>query len=421
MWTKLSLAFRSSRPAKSARDARCRARRDAIEPEQHTPPDPVITPLVATLLGAWPLQAPDLAVSCVDPSGRILWASAGSRKVLGYEGPDLVGLHISILFTPEDRARGLHDHELAVARSVGHSDDDRWHLRKDGSRAWTNGSVTAVRDAAGECIGFVKMMRDRTDLAAQIRTLENRIGALRRQESRRTRFLATVTHELANPLAPLATALHLVSKTGPEQKQQELLAVIQRQLDVMTRLVTDMRHAVELDEPGLPLVVLAEVQLQELLHEVISACEPAATQRGLSLTLLVPDVPIRLEADAARLHQVVMNLLTNAIKYTPAGGRVWVKATVEGTAAVIRVEDTGVGIEADVLPRIFDLFTQEISSQHLSQGGWGVGLAVVRQLVEAHGGTVEVRSDGRYKGSDFTVRLPLQRNGQTVQTATPPG
>ncbi len=398
-----------------------------IEPDPHTPPTPTpapapaITPLVTALLDAWPLQAQDLAVSCVDPSGYILWASEGSRQVLGYDGSELVGSHISVLFTPEDKARGLPEHELVVARSVGHSDDDRWHLRKDGSRAWTGGLVTAVRDAAGECIGFVKIMRDRTSLAARIRTLENRISALRRAENRRPRFLATVTHELANPLAPLATALHLLSKSAAKPKQAELLAVAQRQLEVMRRLVEDMRRAVEFDEPGMPLLVLAPVQLQELLREVTAACEPKAAQRGLSLSLLAPEVPIRLQADAARLHQVVMNLLTNAIKYTPAGGRIWVEATVEGTAAVIRVHDTGVGIEADVLPRIFDLFTQEIRSQHLSQGGWGVGLAVVRQLVEAHGGTVEVSSEGLGKGSDFTVRLPLEPDGQTVQAATPPG
>ena len=141
------------------------------------------------------------------------------------------------------------------------------------------------------------------------------------------------------------------------------------------------------------------------------------TPARLTLAAVLPAGPLTVRADPVRLQQVFGNLLTNAIKYTPAGGRVWVKATGEGAEAVVRVEDTGVGIAPDMLPRIFDLFTQDEAAAGRSAGGLGIGLALVKELVELHGGLVQVRSDGRGKGSEFIVRLPLD----TGDGPAPPG
>jgi two-component system CheB/CheR fusion protein len=382
-------------------------------PPQPPPPPPGAPPpqddgsgLTARLLALWPKQEREHVLLCIDPGGIIVGVRGGAEHVLGYEAAELLGRPANLIFTPEDLERRLDRHELDVALRVGHAEDDRWHVRKDGSRAWMSGTVAAVREPDGRCIGYVKVMRDRTDMRAQVETLERRVAALRDVIERQDHHLTTLAHELANPLSPLLQACHLLPRASEEQRAR-LLEVISRQLDSLRRLIGDLRAAV--GHPGArPELAIQRFVLQELLQQATQACMGLAAARGLQLELLVSEVPIWIEADPARLHQVVLNLVGNAIKYTPAGGHVWIKATVEAGSAVIRIEDTGVGIAPEMLPRIFDLFTQEPDSRHLSQGGLGVGLSVVKNLVDLHGGTVDVRSDGRGKGSHFTVRLPLQ-------------
>jgi len=363
--------------------------------------------LCARLLELWPRQETEFALLCLDPHGRIVGTSGAVEKVLGHAPDELTGQPMSVFFTDEDLQMRIDRHERDSALSAGFSEDDRWHVRRDGTRIWVDGTLTAIHDDGGRCIGFVKVMRDRTDVRSQIEALDNRAAALRQTLQRKDRELVTAAHELANPLGPLLQACHLLGQADAAQTQR-LREVIGRQLETLRRLIGDLRAAA--DPLGRrPELSLGRFELQALLGEVVQACEPQAAAHGQTLELLVPQGAIRIEADPARLHQVVLNLITNAIKYTPAGGRVWVKASVEGRDAVIRVEDTGVGIAPDMLPRIFELFTQESDSRHLSEGGMGVGLAVVKALVDLHGGTVEVRSDGRGKGSHFTVRLPLER------------
>jgi two-component system CheB/CheR fusion protein len=361
--------------------------------------------LAERLLHLWPHQEREFCLLCLDPHGQVVGVAGGTDTVLGFPHQELIGQPIAVLFTDDDLARKFDQLERDVARSIGYSENDRWHVRRDGTRIWIGGSISAVRDEAGELIGFVKLMRDRTDLRAQIDTLENRVGALRATLERKDRQLTTLAHELANPLSPLLQACHLLGKTGDDQR---LLAVIGRQLETLRRLISDLRAAVGRDDQA-PELSLQRFVLQELLGQVIDAGRAQADSRRQSLQLLCTDVPIWLQADPARVYQVVLNLLTNALKYTPVGGHIWLKATIEADDAVIRVEDDGVGIAPDMLPRIFELFTQESASRHLSEGGLGVGLSVVKQLVDLHGGSVEVRSDGRGKGSNFTVRLPLRR------------
>ncbi|MED5620945.1 PAS domain-containing sensor histidine kinase [Ideonella sp. BN130291] len=364
--------------------------------------------LAARLLRLWPGQEPQYCLLCLDPDGIVVGVSGATEPVLGYPPGDLVGQSISRVFTGEDLERKFDELERDVARSVGYAENDRWHVRGDGTRIWIGGAITAIRGAGGELLGFVKIMRDRTDVRAQIDTLENRVGGLRATLERKDRQLTTLAHELANPLSPLLQACHLLGKPESAHIQQRLLDVIGRQLDTLRRLIGDLRAAAS-QHAQAPTLALQRFVLQELLGQVVDAGRTQAGARGQSLELLCTDVPIWLQADPARLSQVVLNLLTNALKYTPAGGRIWVKATIEADDAVIRVEDDGVGIAPEMLPRIFDLFTQETASQHLSEGGLGVGLSVVKQWIDLHGGTVEVRSDGRGKGSHFTVRLPLRR------------
>lgn len=360
------------------------------------------TPPPAELLRLLLDQGTDHAVILLDAEGVVVGWLPGAEYTLGYTEAEMVGRPLSVLFTPEDQARGADAHELTVARADGRAEDDRWHVRRDGTRIWANGVLTSLRDAAGVVVGFGKLLRDRTDLRAQVETLT-------KAAERHKAFLGTLAHELRSPLSALSNAAHLLKlPAATDDQRAATVRVVERQVQLLSRLVEDVLDVTRVGTGKVDLR-LRVLPLEEVLTRTGDACRPAAERRGLKFKLLLLPTPTLVEADPDRLEQVVGNLLGNAIKYTPDGGSVWVKATVEGAEAVFRVEDTGVGVGADMLPRIFDLFTQEASSLGRSQGGLGLGLPLVRELVELHGGTVQVRSEGRDKGSEFTVRLPLFR------------
>jgi two-component system CheB/CheR fusion protein len=352
-------------------------------------------------------QGKDNALILLDAQGIVVGWYPAAEWVFGYAAAEMLGQPLTRLFTPEDVRLGLADHELAVARRDGASEDDRWMVRKDGTRLWASGVLLALQDDAGHVVGFGKTLRDRTDVRARAEAVENRVAALLKADERKDVFLGTLAHELRNPLAPLANAVQLLRLTRPEDAGLALpVGIIERQVQSLRRLVDDLLDLTRIREGKVELKKEA-VRLGEVLCRAVESCRPRAEGRRQHLELIVPAGAIWLQADPGRLHQVFTNLITNAVKYTPAAGHIWVKATVEGKEAVVAVEDTGVGIAPEVLPRIFDLFTQEESSRPLSGGGLGIGLSLVKNLTALHGGTVQVRSDGKGKGSEFTVRLPV--------------
>jgi two-component system CheB/CheR fusion protein len=353
-------------------------------------------------------QSKDHALILTDAAGLVVGWFPGAEQVFGYTPPEMIGQPVLRLFTPEDRERGLADHELEIARRDGRSEEDRWMLRKDGNRVWTSGIVMALRDKGGALCGFGKVLRDRTDVRGQVESLENRLSALLKADERKNIFLGTLAHELRNPLAPLVNALQLMRLTRPADPDLVYpVKLIERQVEFLRRMVDDLLDLTRIGAGKIELQK-ARVDLNEALRRAAEACRPRAEERRQAFHVLLPPTPIPVEADPARLQQVFVNLLTNAVKYTPEAGTVWLKSTVEGNEAVARVEDTGVGIAEAMLPRIFDLFTQEEESRYRSDGGLGIGLSLVKSLVTLHGGTVQVRSEGRDKGSEFTVRLPLR-------------
>ncbi len=360
------------------------------------------------LVRLWLEQGKDHALILVGPDGRIARWPAAAEHIFGFAAAEVVGQPLSVLFTPEDRERGLAGHELTVAAADGRSRDDRWHVRKDGTRIWVTGVVVALRDAAGAVVGFAKIARDRTDLKGQIDALENRADALREADERKNVALGTLAHELRSPLAALANALHLIRLVVPpdEPKFANPMQLMGRQVEAIRRMADDLQALTGDGAWKIELKVEA-VDLRDVLRQAAEPYLARAAARRQTFEVLVPPGPIAVEADPARLRHAFANLFDNAVKYTPDGGRVWVKATVEGDEAVVKVEDTGCGIPGDLLPRIFDLFTRAPSARDLDPGGAGVGLAVVKELVAGHGGGVQVRSDGEGKGSEFTVRLPL--------------
>ena len=220
-------------------------------------------------------------------------------------------------------------------------------------------------------------------------------------------LLASVAHELRTPLSTLVhSAASLRGVIGNNQIGVAALEMIQRQAAVLTRLANDLVDATRM-ETGEFSAAFELIDEREVLHWAARTCAPAMQARGHNFLELLLDGPMPVVGDHDRLVQVFVNLLDNAIKYTPAGGKIWLIATAEGDEAVVRVRDTGVGMSSSTLPRLFKPFSQDPSTKSMANGGVGIGLSLVRSIVTLHKGSVHAQSGGHGKGSEFTVRLPL--------------
>lgn len=357
--------------------------------------------LISTLLA----QENDHALILLDTKARVIGWHMAAERLFGYARAEILGEPVDRLFVPEDRARGEPQLELALAMDVGKAEDDRWSLRKDETRFWANGIMTALRDERNVVIGFCKVVRDRTDVKAQIDTYVNRIAALETGEDLKAQFIATLAHELRNPLSVVATATQVLSRMldkSPEHVQ--VTSRLQRQVDYMQKIMEDLFESARLAH-GKVKLELAAASLRLIVDR---AAETAANseQNQQRVHVLYPSGDIIVSADATKLQQAVANLVANALKFSPPDTPVFVKATVEGDHAVVRIEDRGRGIAPDVLPHIFEMFTQA-GGQTERQLGIGLGLGIVKAIVEMHGGTVHARSDGEGLGSEFIVRIPL--------------
>ena len=237
--------------------------------------------------------------------------------------------------------------------------------------------------------------------------------ALADLDRRKDEFLAMLGHELRNPLAPISNALRLLRLQKNEDPiQQRAYGVIERQVGQLTYLVDDLLEISRINT-GRVHLRQERIVIGGIVERAVETAHPLIAQRRHELTVSLPPQPIWLHADAARLEQVMVNLLTNAAKYTDDGGHIWLTVQQEGDVALLRVRDTGVGISPELLPRIFDLFTQAERSLDRSQGGLGIGLCLVQRLVELHGGTVAANSV-LGQGSEFVVRLPIMLTSPTL-------
>lgn len=348
-------------------------------------------------------QSREHAMILLDAEGRVLWWNYGASHIFNASPEEMRGEEGARFFTPEDVKVGMPQYEMAVGRSAGAAEDDRWTLRADGSRFWASGILFPLR-RDGRLVGYAKIIRDRTDLKEQTEQLELQIEALKEADKQKNIFLSTLSHELRNPLAPLTNAVELLRLTAPDMaKLQYPIKLIERQVEFIRRLVDDLMDVTRIGAGKVELHKTT-LTLRDVLEKTIEAVD-VPKRRTHAIELLLPEGTIEFEGDASRLHQVFLNLLNNAVKYTPTDGRIWVKGTTEGNEVIVRIEDTGVGIAPDMLPRIFELFTQVDVT--VSQGGVGIGLTLVKQLVTLHGGTVQARSEGVGKGAEFTVRLPF--------------
>jgi PAS domain S-box-containing protein len=352
----------------------------------------------------------DYAIFMLDPGGHIVSWNAGAERIKGYRPGEIIGKHFTVFYLPEDLARGLPQHELEVAARTGRFEDEGWRLRKDGTRFWANVVITAVFDGAGHLRGYAKVTRDLTE--------RERLQTLERETRKTTEFLAMLGHELRNPLAPIRNAVEIIrAQQTDDPRVQRARDTIDRQVSHLSRLVDDLLDMSRITS-GKVTLHKEPLDLAVVVSRAVEATRAALDERNHALTLTLPPDPLRVDGDATRLAQVAMNLIHNAAKYTPEGGQVWVSLRREDKQAVLSVCDNGIGISADLAPRVFDLFVQGERALDRADGGLGIGLTLVRKLVDSHGGTVEAKSAGPGQGSEFVVRLPALADDSTEAAAS---
>ncbi|MDB5953764.1 PAS domain S-box protein [Ramlibacter sp.] len=341
----------------------------------------------------------DYAISMLDPQGIVQSWNLGAQAINGYSADEIIGRNFSVLYPPEAREQRKPELELQAAREHGRVEEEGWRMRKDGKLFWANVVVTAVYGPGGDLRGFAKITRDMSDR----RRLEELEGTSRRMNE----FLATLAHELRNPLAPIRNAVTIMQlETLSSPVLRNCRDVIDRQLTHVTRLVDDLLDVGRLTTGKITLRKEL-LRLSDIAARSVEAVRPLVATRRHTLTVQQPDEPVYVQGDSTRLTQVLQNLLVNAAKYTPDGGRIDLRIEGNDNFAHLVVQDNGRGIAPEHLQAIFQLFMQaEGGTSAAAESGLGIGLTLARSLVELHGGSIDACSAGLDQGSTFTVRLP---------------
>ena len=337
------------------------------------------------------VESSDDAIIGKDLAGLITSWNKGAERLYGYTAAEIVGKPVALL-VPPDLPEELPDimERIKGGEFIEHYETQR--VRKDGSRIEVSLTISPIRDAEGRIIGASKIARD--------------ITARKEEDRRKNEFLALLAHELRNPLAPLRNGLQVMRLAGDGGAAEQARALMERQLQHLVHLVDDLLDVSRITRGKLQLRK-ERITVAAAVGHALDVCEALVKQQGHELTVSLPEEPVYVDADRTRLAQALCNLLSNAAKYSDPGGRIWLTVEREGNEAVLRVRDAGVGIPPEMLPRVFDLFWQVDRSLEKSQGGLGVGLSIVKQLVEMHGGRVEAHSEGYGRGSEFVIRLPV--------------
>ena len=369
----------------------------------------------------------DYAIFMLDARGMVMTWNAGAQRIKGYTPDEIIGRHFSTFYPEEDVQNGKPARELELAQRDGSVEDEGWRIRKDGTRFWANVIITAVFDRHNELRGFAKVTRDMTDRKRaeemQQALLQQREARFHAEEERRRaeasyrvaqetnrakdEFLMTLSHELRTPLTSILGWSRMLPTIPPGDKVfAEAIAAIGRSAEVQARLIDDVLDVSRIVSGKLRLSV-ENVDLVRLLTSSIDAVRPSADAKQITISSSFEPNLGTLVADATRLQQVVWNLLTNAVKFTPRLGTIDVSARRTASHVQIAVTDSGEGIDPAFLPHVFEPFRQAENPSTRVHGGLGLGLSIVRYLAEAHGGTVAAQSQGRGLGATFTVTLPI--------------
>ncbi|MCC5652567.1 PAS domain S-box protein [Nostoc sp. XA013] len=392
------------------------------------------------------------AIFMLDPNGNFTSWNIGAERILGYQEAEIIGQPFERIFSPEAIERGQPQQVLTKAVTEGFSKENRWHLRKDGKFFWAHCVITPLRDENGNLRGFSKIMQDITE-RKQVEEEKEQL-LLREQAARavseaaqsaaeaanrsKDEFLAIVSHELRTPMtAIIGWAGMLQTGALDEAKVTLALEIIERNANLQMQLIEDLLDISRIVRGELSLSIDL-VHLVEVITAAIEVVQSLADAKSIQIETILDTSIEKISGDSDRLQQVVLNLLTNAIKFTPDGGRIKVRLSKEvwnrewGAGSgeefsqpsipnyvQIQVSDTGQGISADFLPHVFERFCQADSSHTRSNKGLGLGLAIARHVVELHGGTIQAQSQGIGQGATFTVNLPILEESRQESLSPP--
>lgn len=343
------------------------------------------------------VDSSDDAIISKDLNGVIRSWNKGARKTFGYTEDEMVGQAITKIIPAE-----LRDEEREILAKLSRGERiehfETVRITKDGRHLDVSLSISPIHGAAGEVVGASKIARDITE--------SKRISrALAEADQRKDQFLAMLAHELRNPLAAVSSGMELLALSGDRAQQAPTRQMIGRQIEHLVHLVDDLLDVSRVSR-GMVTLRRDALEAKTVVDRAVERVRPLMDEHGHVLQVSVPEGTLPLQGDAMRLEQLVTNLLTNAAKFTQAGGRIQVEAGRRNGQIVIAVRDNGIGMSRELLPRVFDLFSQSERSPDRSAGGLGIGLTLVKTIAEMHGGSVEARSEGRGSGSEFIVWLP---------------
>jgi PAS domain S-box-containing protein len=347
-------------------------------------------------------------IGMCDLQGVPFFVNRAGLEMVGLENLDEARrVPVASFFFPEDQARIVREFFPGVLEK-GHDEIEvRFRHFKTGEARWMAYKVLILPDATGRPIAFATVSQDVTERRRLEDNLRSFAADLSAADRRKNEFLAMLAHELRNPLAPISNAARALRLGGGDGEGLRTASeMLERQVGQMARLVDDLLDMSRITRGRIELRK-ERVELAPIVDQAVEAIGAMYRSMNHELTVTLPSTPVYLDADPTRLAQIVGNLLNNACKFTEKGGRVWLTIEQDGEQAVIRVRDNGIGIAAEHLPGLFEMFAQVDTSLERSRDGLGIGLTLVKTLVEVHGGTVEAQSEGLGRGSEFTVRLPI--------------
>ena len=345
-----------------------------------------------------------IGIGVTHADGQVLQANDAYLRILGHTRAALDAGQVRWAELTPPEFLGADSAAIAQANRAGACAPYEKEYRRfaDGARVPVQIAFTSLPDQPDQYIAYVVDLTERKRVEEQLRVANET----------KDRFLATLSHELRNPLAPMANAVHILRRAKPPEDDAagKALLIIERQVRHMKRLVDDLLDVARITM-GKVCLQREELDLRTVVLSAVEAARPLIDKRRQQFELRVDEAPIRLNADGVRVEQMLTNLLSNAAKYTGEGGRIALHAHREDDRAVIRVKDDGIGIAAEMLPRVFEPFVQAPCARRHGDGGLGIGLALVREFAQMHGGSVEVFSAGEGAGSEFVLVLPIAFDG----------
>lgn len=337
---------------------------------------------------------------------RIVSWNAGAERVFGYVEDDVLGQFMSVLFDSEHEPGEIF---TCIERGEPILNYETECIRKNGKRIDASLTISPILDNENRMLGIMTIVQDITQHKLMQKVLQE-------ANQRKDEFLAMLAHELRNPLMPILNAVEIVRDAdGNTEMLDVALKILDRQTGHIVHLIDDLLDISRITNGKIKLQI-ARLDLKKALDIAVETSRILINATKHTLTVSLPADPVYLDADLTRIAQIITNLLNNSAKYTQAGGQIWLSAEMKGDVAEIRVKDTGIGIAPEMLSTIFEMFTQIEDDQAPTRGGLGVGLSLVKNLVEMHSGTITARSEGKGKGSEFIVHLPIAKDQSAYES-----